>query len=163
MEQEGKEGKHEKGGNAVKLLTRPMNLIRAKPLRAGAEGWFKRRKHLDFVHYLRMHVISLCTWEHTTRDILQVQESGQLTLVGYVGTCFLFSVVVWTSEWPRGSGLMDSNFRMDRDVAHKYCLDQINAQNSLAEAARLLCKQPIMSSGQMQFVQCLCVKQTQTN
>lgn len=121
-----KEGKHElsKGGNAGKTLTRSMNLTRARASSAGTGGWWKRRKPLDFVHqhYLRMRVISLCTWERTAGNILHVQESGQLTPVGNTGTCFLCwqrEVDMWTSEGLRISGLMDSDFRTGGGVAQK--------------------------------------------
>jgi len=96
VKQDGKEGKHElsKGCNAGKTLTRSVNLIRAIVLSRGVGGWLKRMKPLDFVHwyYLRMRVISLCTWEHTARDILHVQESEQQTLTDYTGTCFFVRV-----------------------------------------------------------------------
>lgn len=88
-----KEDKHElsKGGNAGKTLARSMSLTGARALSTGTGEWWKRRKPLDFVHwhYLRMCVISLCAWEHTTGDILHVQESGQLTPVCNTVTCFL--------------------------------------------------------------------------
>lgn len=68
-----KEGEHElNNGKAGKILAGSMNLTGARGLSIGTEGWWHCSVHWL---YLRM-----CTWEHTTGDILHVQEYGQLTM-----------------------------------------------------------------------------------
>ena len=70
-----------------------------------------------------MRIISLCTWQRIAGDILHVQEIWAADTGGQHRD--MFSVLaeggfdIWTLKGLRGSGLMDSDFRMDGDMAHK--------------------------------------------
>lgn len=67
-----------KSGHAGKALARSMNLSGIKALSIWTGGWRKRRNPSDFVHwhYMRMCIISLCTWECSTGDTSHVWECG---------------------------------------------------------------------------------------
>lgn len=164
-----KEDKHElsKGGNAGKTLARSMSLTGARALSTGTGEWWKRRKPLDFVHwhYLRMCIISLCTWEHTTGDILHMQESGQLTPVCNTVTCFL----CWQKQgWYLDFGRAPRKWTHGQQFQNGWrCGTEIILRpNKCSKYLVLLKQQDCYASkgtsnkvrGQVQFVQWLCVR-----